>query len=588
MTPTYAALLVRYDPLATDYASLARACAEAARLAKQPGGGERPRPAPGEADDVVSVPVVYGGDWGPDLAEVARHTGLDAALVASRHAAGLYHIYMVGFAPGFAYLGGLDPDLATPRRQAPRPRVPEGSVGIAGEQTGVYPRALPGGWQIIGRTPLALWDPHAAEPALLGPGRTVRFVDAGPGEEGWAEALRLARAEEARQSLEAGRRGGRLPAARRHREALRSPETPLGAEPLAEVVTAGPFDTVQDGGRWGYSGLGLPESGALDWPFLAEANRAAENDPGAAALEAAYGGLRLRFLTVAGLAVSPGTRALLDGSPVEAGRAVRARAGALLELGTGAVPRSYIAFRGGGLACPVVLGSRATYTPVNLGGLDGRHLRAGDILYGFACPSSQDRSTSSGREGGPPSPSHPGPGRGAPAEIVVRAVPGPQSELFADEAVAAFFSRPWRILPASDRRACLLEGQPLEAPAGGSVSDGSPAGSVQVPPDGKPLVLLADHQTTGGYAKIATVVGVDLPLLARAWPESTVAFRAVTPAQARSLWLAMPQAEARGWPGNDGEEERPASSAGRVLLMNLKGRRHLVRIEEPSPPPVDD
>jgi KipI family sensor histidine kinase inhibitor len=123
----------------------------------------------------VEIPMCYGGKFGPDLAAVAAHTGLSEAEVIRRHSAGSYRVFLLGFVPGFAYLGGLDPQLATPRRETPRARVEPGSVGIAGTQTGVYPLAAPGGWQIIGRTPLSLFRPQETPPTLLHPGDRVRF-----------------------------------------------------------------------------------------------------------------------------------------------------------------------------------------------------------------------------------------------------------------------------------------------------------------------------------------------------------------------------------------------------------------------------
>lgn len=124
----------------------------------------------------IEIPVSYGGEDGPDLGDVARHTGLTPAEVVRRHSAGDYVVYFLGFLPGFAFMGGLEAALASPRRAEPRLAVPAGSVGIGGEQTGIYPLASPGGWQLIGRTRLRLFDPQAAEPTLLRPGDHVRFV----------------------------------------------------------------------------------------------------------------------------------------------------------------------------------------------------------------------------------------------------------------------------------------------------------------------------------------------------------------------------------------------------------------------------
>lgn len=124
----------------------------------------------------ICIPVAYGGDAGPDLADVAAHTGLAPAEVVQRHAGAEYVVYLLGFLPGFAFMGGLPSELATPRRSEPRVAVPARSVAIGGAQTGVYPLVSPGGWHLIGRTPIELFDPSKAEPTLLRPGDRVRFV----------------------------------------------------------------------------------------------------------------------------------------------------------------------------------------------------------------------------------------------------------------------------------------------------------------------------------------------------------------------------------------------------------------------------
>ena len=123
----------------------------------------------------IEIPVVYGGSTGPDLDVVARHTGLTTKEVVERHSAGQYVVYFIGFMPGFAYMGGLDPTLATPRQTQPRLSVAAGSVAIGGEQTGIYPLNSPGGWQVLGHTALSLFDPQQNPPTLLRPGDRVRF-----------------------------------------------------------------------------------------------------------------------------------------------------------------------------------------------------------------------------------------------------------------------------------------------------------------------------------------------------------------------------------------------------------------------------
>lgn len=133
-------------------------------------------PTADSAPTLVEIPVCYGGQFGPDVEEVARHAGLSVADVIRLHAQAEYVVAMVGFAPGFPYLAGLNNELATPRKAQPRPRVPAGSVGIAGPQTGIYSIATPGGWQLIGRTPRRLFRPEQEQPSLLRAGYQVRFV----------------------------------------------------------------------------------------------------------------------------------------------------------------------------------------------------------------------------------------------------------------------------------------------------------------------------------------------------------------------------------------------------------------------------
>lgn len=180
IVPAYTGLAVHYDPLAfardggmsdlTPYDRIRRRVVEVLDNADT---------APLEPGRVVDIPVRYGGEDGPDLEYVARHAGMSAADVIALHASVEYIVYMIGFTPGFPYLGGLPARLATPRRASPRQAVPAGSVGIAGSQTGVYPLRTPGGWQIIGRTGERLFRPELDPPTLLRVGDRVRFVNVG-------------------------------------------------------------------------------------------------------------------------------------------------------------------------------------------------------------------------------------------------------------------------------------------------------------------------------------------------------------------------------------------------------------------------
>jgi len=165
--PTYRSLLITYDPTKISYEKLV---SEAKSLEKMSKAGISERKA-----RKAIVPVVYGGDFGPDITRVAQCHNLKEKDVIRIHAGREYLVYMIGFIAGFPYLGELADEIATPRLESPRLRVPEGSVGIAERQTGVYPREAPGGWHIIGRTPLKLFDPSWQPPALLQSGDTVKF-----------------------------------------------------------------------------------------------------------------------------------------------------------------------------------------------------------------------------------------------------------------------------------------------------------------------------------------------------------------------------------------------------------------------------
>lgn len=165
--PTYRSVLVYYDPLIVTAGEVQDGIKRLLESAEVTDTGTR---------HIVHIPTLYGGDMGPDIAFVAEHNGIDEQEVIRIHSGADYLVYMMGFSPGFAYLGGLDERLATPRLQSPRTEIPAGAVGIAETQTGVYPMASPGGWQLIGRTPLKLFDPARARPVLLSAGDYVRFV----------------------------------------------------------------------------------------------------------------------------------------------------------------------------------------------------------------------------------------------------------------------------------------------------------------------------------------------------------------------------------------------------------------------------
>ncbi len=173
MVPTYRSLLINYDPLTLSPDELEGWIRELTQDLDETATG---------ASRVVELPTVYGDDHGPDLGHVAGHNGLTEEEVIALHSGTDYLVYMMGFTPGFTYLGGMSEKIATPRLQTPRTAIPAGSVGIAERQTGVYPIESPGGWQLIGRTPVQLFDPSKQPPVIAEPGDYIRFVPVPPEE----------------------------------------------------------------------------------------------------------------------------------------------------------------------------------------------------------------------------------------------------------------------------------------------------------------------------------------------------------------------------------------------------------------------
>lgn len=168
LVPTYCALLVQYDAMVYTYSDICKIL--------EPTLQESVMDSANELVTIVEIPTVYGGEFGPDLGFVASYNHISEDEVVSIHSGTDYLVYMLGFIPGFTYLGGMDPRIATPRLSSPRTLIPAGSVGIAGEQTGTYPSDSPGGWQIIGRTPVTMYDMSKKQAALLQAGDYVRYV----------------------------------------------------------------------------------------------------------------------------------------------------------------------------------------------------------------------------------------------------------------------------------------------------------------------------------------------------------------------------------------------------------------------------
>lgn len=296
---------------------------------------------------------------------------------------------------------------------------------------------------------------------------------------------------------------------------------------ILEVLQPGLLTTVQDLGRPGYQQFGIPVAGAMDGYALRIANRLLGNEENAAALEITMLGPELRFLADTTIAITGGDLLPgINGQEIPMWETVAVHMGDRLgfgEIRSGC--RAYLAVAGG-IDVPVLLGSRSTYLRGQLGGLEGRRLKAGDVLSA-GCP--RKVALLGIRVPGELIPRY-------GQEIAVRVVLGPQQDYFLPESIHTFLTEPYTVTEQADRMGCRLEGPRLSHIRGADiVSDGIPPGAVQVPGHGLPIVMLADRQTTGGYAKIATVISSDIPKLAQAKPGDVIRFSQISVEAAQAI-----------------------------------------------------
>lgn len=494
----------------------------------------------GEAARVIRLPVIYGGEDGPDLAACAERCGMSPEAFVRAHASARHEVAMIGFTPGFPYMTGLPEALAQPRRASPRLQVPPGAVGVAGVQTGIYPVRSPGGWQWIGRTPVPLFRPESAEPFLLKPGDRVAFV---PVPAGADSALGAIVTEASPEDRVRGRATARMSVAEREE----------GGSDALEVRKPGMLTTVQDGGRHGWQSFGVSAGGAMDKESLRIANLLVGNPAEAAALEMTAIGAEFRVMRdLLAAACGADLDARVDGEPMPLHRSVWLREGAVLTFGRAKRGcRAYLAVAGG-VATPKLLGSRSADLRFGVQSLGGRALAAGDrIPVGEPAPLGQriaaslhaeadrfGRAWASARWAAATA-AWPTASSRHPVEI--RLLPGAQWEEFPAQARRRLLRERYQVTADSDRMGLRLSGMPLTRDGNRELaSHGVVPGTVQVPASGLPIILAAGCQPTGGYPVIAHVIGADLPLLAQCMPGTELAFRL---AEREEAWQARVRAD---------------------------------------------
>lgn len=296
------------------------------------------------------------------------------------------------------------------------------------------------------------------------------------------------------------------------------------------VLQPGLLSTVQDLGRWGYQEQGMVVAGAMDPISLQIANILVGNPRGEACLEMTLLGPKLEFTIDAVIAMTGADMgAKLNGTPLEGWRQVMVKAGSILEIGTAENGcRTYLAVAGG-FDLPSVMGSASTYLRGHLGGFQGRALIKDDLL-----PLRQSETQSEVKL--PWFFAQPLYSRTSQ----VRVVRGPQAEMFTEEGLATFFGSEYEVTPTSDRMGYRLKGAMVTHQQGSDIiSDGIAFGAIQVPADGMPIILMADRQTTGGYAKIGTVISIDLPIVAQSKPGDRLTFVEVSVEEAQAQYLAL-------------------------------------------------
>lgn len=489
LVPTYCSVTVYFDPLIISCRKAKRVIQTILKTICETGKGDSTN-----TDCVVhEIPVCYEKEYSLDMDNVCECTHLSKEEIVKLHTKPEYTIYMLGFLPGFPYLGGLDKRLEVPRLKTPRKLIPEGSVALAGKQTGIYPLSSPGGWQIIGRTPIKLFDAARTPNVLIKAGDKIKFTPISKKEyENYKEEKRITQKE-----IVVRKRG-----------------VPISSG--IQFLSSGFLTTVQDLGRKGFLKDGVGESGAMDIELFKEANALVGNNENAAALEITLLGPVIKFSLKTSFVITGNfTSAKLDSSLIEPYKKYEAQSGDVLDVGyceSGSL-RGYIAFFGG-IVVKQIMGSSSTNTKSNLG---GKKLEANDELAIGWNPSKVEDIYGKRKI------------RRKESITKIRVVKGPQYKMFVKEAVKDFQKNTFEVSKDCDRMGCRLIGVALPIQNGTDIiSDCVTKGAVQITSEGLPIIMMADRQTTGGYAKIANVIKADLWKVAQAVPNEKIQFQFVS------------------------------------------------------------
>jgi len=456
-------------------------------------------------DTVHRVRVCYDPEIAPDLIASAEKCKLPLREFIQRHKNSDTRVDILGFMPGFAYCSGLDPSLKLPRLETPRTAVPKGSVAIAELQTGIYPKPTPGGWNVIGRTPDILFDPRSTRPSLLTPGDRLEFVEIDI-----EEFKKLSAEAEAKTQV-------------RKKSHASNKNT-------IEVISSGLLTTIQGLPRYGFAHLALSAGGPVDQESPRLANALLGNPVDAAGLEITGVGPKLLFQVDTWVAwVGAQCSGTVDGKTFPGNRPVHIRKGQTLSFG--AMTQGYRIFLAvsGGIESEFILGGRGSHLSADIG---DKVLQKGDVLYLPQANLAKEKplfkklnSTASDF----PKWSIASPARPGKAVQIIKALPSIHFNLLSAEEQILLSKTIWTVSSQSNRMGMRLDSDfKIAKPITGIASQGIWFGTIQLPPSGQPIIMLAEHQTTGGYPRLLEIISSEWATLAQLRPGSKIQLAPIT------------------------------------------------------------
>lgn len=466
----------------------------------------------------VEIPVCYEAEFAVDLVETAKHLKLSIQELIHIHSAKTYKVFMLGFTPGFPYMGTIDKRIITQRKQQPRLKIEPGSVAIAGSQTGIYPFATPGGWNIIGRTPLLLFDRNRSNPFLLKAGDEIKF-----------KAIPKDEFEKYDTSDAPVRRSSTTVFSR-------PTKTSDEKKPTLHIEQCGFLTTLQDTGRTNYLQFGVSKGGAMDKYAAKLINTLIGNEEGEAVLELTQSPHRFVFATDAVIAFAGGgLQPDANGQLLPFLQPLFIAEGTVVECKQ-QLPgfRLYMSVAGG-FEAEEFLQSNSTDLLIKAGGFQGRPLKKADVLLQKNKLSKLQQHLLQVLKAG------------AVVELLqhdeiktntIRVIKGIEWSYLQDDAAKQFSEQQLTVTSQSNRMGYRLKGETLTTNQQCEIiSSPVTQGTVQLTPSGEMIILMADAQTVGGYPRIAQVCAADLSILAQKKPGDTIQFQIVSLQEAEELYL---------------------------------------------------